>query len=208
MPHPVADRALVAQGQSGDMRQRIRLGNAPTALADDHGDLALIVQLRTFRRADQGCPMAGEAAGEPGEQGHVRGRVLAVLVLGVAVGKVDADADDLFGVGHGDVEGIGPDRMRHPPRRRRDPQQRPRSDHTAQGGPLRKAGGEIGETFWRDQPPGLPPCDPHRRQPFQHRLPFLSGRWFHAPSGRDDRLCLQPAFGQCRAVKHRPQFEP
>jgi hypothetical protein len=49
--------------------------------------------------------VADKGAGEADEQAHVGGRFLAVLVFGIAVGKVDADTDDLLGIRHRDLVG-------------------------------------------------------------------------------------------------------
>ncbi len=69
-------------------------------LADHQHDLALIVELRGGARAHQRCVVADEGARRAHEHARIFRRVLAVLVLGIAVGIVDADADDLFRRGH------------------------------------------------------------------------------------------------------------
>ncbi|MNT48916.1 hypothetical protein D3C72_1857280 [compost metagenome] len=86
------------------MIERGGFGNAPAALADDDDDLALVVELRAFGRADQRLLMPGEGARETDEQRRVGGCRLAVPVLFVAIREVDADADDLFRCGDRDLE--------------------------------------------------------------------------------------------------------
>src|SRR3954453_19387740 len=78
------------------MVKRIPLGDASSTLADDDDDLALIVQLRRFRRPHQRRVVADEGAGEADEQRRVRRRGLAGLVLFVAVREVYPAANDLF----------------------------------------------------------------------------------------------------------------
>ena len=104
MAHPVADGAFIAEGKPSKLRQRLALGNAPAALANDDDDLALIIQLRRFRRADHGLAMPGKGPRKADEQRHVRRHLLPVFVLRVAVWKVHPDADDFFGIEDGNIE--------------------------------------------------------------------------------------------------------
>jgi hypothetical protein len=97
VPHPVADRAFVAERECGDVIERRGLGNTPAALADDNDDLALVVELQAFGRTDPRLLMPGERAREANEQRRIGGSCLPFPILFVAVGKIDADANDLFG---------------------------------------------------------------------------------------------------------------
>src|SRR6056297_2681122 len=60
MAHPVAQGAFIAERQRGDVLIGIRLAYAASALADHHGHLALIVELRRLGRADERLAMARE----------------------------------------------------------------------------------------------------------------------------------------------------
>ena len=81
------------------------LRDAPPTCADDDGDLALVIQLLGLWRAGQGHAVTYKAARETGEEGHVGRGLFPVFIFGVAVGEIDADADDFFGVGDRDIIG-------------------------------------------------------------------------------------------------------
>src|SRR5690606_5418014 len=63
-------------------------------------DLALVVELLRLERPEKRLLVADEAFARAHEDARVARRVVAVLVFGVAIAVVDADADDLPGVGH------------------------------------------------------------------------------------------------------------
>ena len=105
MAHPVADGAFVGEGQGGDVVIGGGLRDAAAGFADDDHDLAFVIQLVAFGRADQGLACGGETAGKAGEQRHEGRGVGAVFVFGVAVGEVDTDTEDFFWVGDGDLQG-------------------------------------------------------------------------------------------------------
>ena len=93
---PVAQRALVQQGEARDMFERVAFGNPVAGFADDDCDLAFVVELCRLR----GAPQRGVVAGERIDRAHEQTRPLrfvgAVLVLCVTVRVVHADAGDLF----------------------------------------------------------------------------------------------------------------
>ena len=99
--HPVAQGALVHQGEPGDMVQGLVLWNAVPGLADHQYDFALVIQLLGLRRPPQGLPVAREGVDGAHKQAGPLGVVGAVPVFAVAVGIVDADAGDLLGGGDG-----------------------------------------------------------------------------------------------------------
>ena len=80
----------------GDVIERVALRDVPAGLADDQHQLALIIELRRGARAHQRRVVADKGARRAHEHARIFRRVLAVLVFGVAVRVVDADADDLF----------------------------------------------------------------------------------------------------------------
>ena len=78
------------------MVQRVCFRNATSPFANDNGDFALIIELMAFRWPDQRAVMACEGSRKPDEQRRVAGCCLPILVFLIAVGEVDAHADDLF----------------------------------------------------------------------------------------------------------------
>ena len=173
MAHPIADRAVVAQRQRCDMAQRLRLRYPPPACADHHGNLALIIQLQAFRRADQRLAMPGETARKPRKQGHMPRRLLPILVFCVAVRKIHPHADDLFGVRHRhlpDEIAVGMGDLT-PRCRLHHLRHRPRRNHLPQAAPLRKCVRQRHHTLCPRHTPNLRAPRRNRRQPQAHRPP-------------------------------------
>ena len=110
VPHPVADGAFVAEADRGDVVQRRAFRDVAAGLADNQNHFALVVELRRGARANQRRPMTDEGARRAHEHARIFRRVLAVLVFGVAVRIVDADADDLFRRGNRRLPGDGVER--------------------------------------------------------------------------------------------------
>ncbi len=96
---PVADAAVIVAGIAGDMRQRRLARNAAAGLADDDGHLALIVEALGLQRPDHRLAAADLAVGKAGEDHRMRRRGMAAF--GEMRGVVDADAEDLVGIGNG-----------------------------------------------------------------------------------------------------------
>src|SRR5688572_21082823 len=89
----VADTAVVEAGIARDVVERAFLAHASRALADDHGELALVVELLGLARFLQRLLMADDAAAEAYEQ-HGTFRALAAHLFDVRQ-VVDADAEQL-----------------------------------------------------------------------------------------------------------------
>ena len=81
------------------MRQRRLARNAAAGLADDDGHLALIVEALGLQRPDHRLAAADLAVGKAGEDHRVRRRGMAAF--GEMRGVVDADAENLVGIGNG-----------------------------------------------------------------------------------------------------------
>ena len=69
-------------------------------LADHKDDLALIIELRRFRWTDQLRAVPNEGSRRTKEQARIFGQLRIVFVFVVAVGVVDADAENLLGRHH------------------------------------------------------------------------------------------------------------
>ena len=95
MAGPVAQRALVEAGEARDVLRRTVLRDAAAALADDDRALALVIELRRFRRAVDRLAMADERARRAQEDVGIF-RHVEIGVFGIAVGIIDADADDFL----------------------------------------------------------------------------------------------------------------
>ena len=106
MPGPITDRPLIADGQRGNVIISSSFGDPPAALANDDRDLALVIQFMAFRRPDQRPVMAGETAGKAWKQRHVFGRVRAVFIFSIAVGKIDPNTQNPRRVGQHHFEKI------------------------------------------------------------------------------------------------------
>src|SRR3546814_18230848 len=76
---PVAHAALVVAGIPGDVVERLLFGDAPAALPDDDGDLALVVELLRPAGGDHRLLVRRRPIGEGGED--VRGRGLRVAAF-------------------------------------------------------------------------------------------------------------------------------
>ncbi len=70
--------------------------NVPAGLADDQDQFALVIELRRGTRPDQRHPVADKGTWRAHEHAGIFRGVLAILVFGVAVRVIHADADDLF----------------------------------------------------------------------------------------------------------------
>jgi len=101
---PVADRALVAEGETGYVAAGILDGDAAPRLADDDDDLAFVVELRRFGRTDEIAVVAGEAVGPARKDAGVGGVGLVDVLRGPAF-VVDTYAEDLPGPGEKAFEG-------------------------------------------------------------------------------------------------------
>ena len=93
----VPDRAVVEAGITEDVAQRIRFGDISAGLADDEGQLALIIEIARDPRTYHRLVMRDESVDKPQEDLRVLrrrptrfGRVGAIIAAG---------ADDLVGVG-------------------------------------------------------------------------------------------------------------
>ena len=96
MAQPIAHAALVAQRQPADQAECLLLRDVAAFLADHQHDLALVVEfLRHFWTHDR-LLVANQRGREAAKQVRIFRRLAAVLVLGAALGIVDADADDFF----------------------------------------------------------------------------------------------------------------
>src|SRR5258708_18773578 len=91
---PVANAAVIVAGISRDMRQSVLPRNPAAALADDHGQLALIVKTLGFERPDHRLAAADLAVGKAGED-HGMGRG-GMPALGKMRGLVDPHAEHFF----------------------------------------------------------------------------------------------------------------
>ena len=99
VPLPVADAAVIVAGVAGDVRKRLLTRNAAAAPADDYGQFALVIEALGFQRPDHRLAAADLAVGEAGEDHRMRRG--GVAALGEVGGIVDADAEDLVGIGNG-----------------------------------------------------------------------------------------------------------
>src|SRR3546814_5250046 len=68
---PVAHAAPVVAGIPGDVVERLLFGDAPAALADDDGDLALVVELLRLAGREHRLLVRRLRIGEAGEDGRV-----------------------------------------------------------------------------------------------------------------------------------------
>src|SRR6185436_4026871 len=84
--------------EAGDMALRRLFRNAPASLPDHQDDLALVVELLRFGRAEQFLAVADKRAREAREEARVLRLVGPVLVLRVAIAVVHAYAKNLLGV--------------------------------------------------------------------------------------------------------------
>src|SRR3546814_17272179 len=69
MELPVADASVVKGGISRYMRQGLLLGDPTAALADDHGEFRLPIQVLTLAGFEDRLKLAGERVGVNHEQG-------------------------------------------------------------------------------------------------------------------------------------------
>ena len=97
---PVADGSFVDAGEAADVRGGVRRRDPPAGATDDDADLAFIVELLRLERLEQRAAVTDERVRHPHEDARVARQVAAVLVLGVAMRVVDADAKDLARLGH------------------------------------------------------------------------------------------------------------
>src|SRR3546814_8851296 len=95
---PVAHAALVVAGIPGDVVERLLFGDAPAALADDDGDLALVVELLRLAGREHRLLVRRLRIGEAGEDGRVLGLRMAAFQPVRLV--VQADAEDFLRVGN------------------------------------------------------------------------------------------------------------
>src|SRR5690606_556783 len=94
--HPVSDRAFVTERQAGDMFEGAFARDAAAFLADNDDDLAFIVELWAFGRTQDRLFVTDERVRRAAKEARVFLLFGIVLVLGVAVGAVHADADDFL----------------------------------------------------------------------------------------------------------------
>ena len=94
--HPVAHGAFVEAGITGDVIARACCGYASPALADDDGDLPLIIKLHGFGRAHQLLAMADLRQRRAIKQARILGPVR--LVFAGTRRIIDADAYDTTGL--------------------------------------------------------------------------------------------------------------
>ena len=97
VPLVVADRAVVVAGVAGDVPPGLRFRDAPAAGADDHRDLAFVVEHLRFARPRQRLLVPDLRAGHSQEERRVLGLVAVRFDPMLLV--VEADADDLVGIG-------------------------------------------------------------------------------------------------------------
>src|SRR5579863_2333387 len=67
MPLPLADRAIIIAGVSGDDTLPVRFCNMSAAAADDHRQLTLVVERRGSLRTDHGLAVPNLGAGVTGK---------------------------------------------------------------------------------------------------------------------------------------------
>ncbi len=103
MALPVADAALIVAGIARDMVERAARRDVAAFLADDERKLAFIVEIVAHLRLHHRLEVADLTAGEAGEQRRLLGDGAAGL--GDMVAVVEADADDLAGIGDDGCKG-------------------------------------------------------------------------------------------------------
>ena len=94
--HPVTQGALVHDGQPGHMVHGLCFRNPVSGLADDQHNFPFIIQLGGFRWPPQWLAMAGKGIDGAHEQARPFRLSRVVLVFGVAVGVIDANAGYFF----------------------------------------------------------------------------------------------------------------
>src|SRR6185312_4153544 len=87
-------RAVVVAGVAGDVAPAIDLGDAAAALADDHGDLALVVEHGRLARQDHRLAVADLGVGAAREDRGLLRRLTPAFDAVLLV--VQADAEDLL----------------------------------------------------------------------------------------------------------------
>src|ERR1700722_12494776 len=96
MSHPIADGALVAERDRCDVIERVALRDMPAGLADHEHQFAFIVELGGCLRPYQRCFVADKRTRRGEEHARIFWRVRTVFIFGVAIGGVDANADDFL----------------------------------------------------------------------------------------------------------------
>ena len=98
MALPVADAAFVVAGVTCDMVERAACGNAPTGGANDKRQLSFIVEIIADLGLHKGLQVSDLAAGKSRKERRLLGD--GPTGLGHVIAIIQADTDDLAGIGY------------------------------------------------------------------------------------------------------------